>query len=157
MMGPMCHPFALIAVLRMYVFRPRVRASTSWVMFIALDPEKAPSLAKAMNECMSLITVVRAAVTELVKFVKTLPSSASMLPSWIDCVSRVLEGQIAFATPGACFRPLSKTDPAVAITSDIPAPAPGAAMNARPAVSAVKRSPSTIFVFFFGSISVIRG
>lgn len=74
--------------------------------------------------------------------------------------SNVPEGQIACATAGACWNPVTKALPMV-VAASVTAPAASAAapisgkpMNARPAERAVSMSSKIRLVLFLGSTSV---
>ena len=137
------------------MFSARPRENVSLGRETSSGPEKSPFCAKAMKEGTSPITVASAFTIPVVKVDWTLPSSVSMLPSWIDFVSSVPEGHIALATPGACCNPVSRTvNPALAAT-DMPSPTAG--IKAKPAVRAVKRSFRPRRVFCSGSIVLMRG
>ncbi len=70
-----------------------------------------------------------------------------------DCTLRVPDGQIVFATPGACCSPVNSTLPAVTVAwAAIPAAAiSGNPTNAKPTDSAVRILPSSKFAFVSGS------
>ena len=126
-----------------------------------LEPEKDPFEAKAMNEGTSDMISWSPALILLERSSLTPPRADCKSPICTICELTLPAGQMALATPGACWIPVLTILATSAVVTEsvsfMTAETSGSPRRAKPAVNAVKMSDKRTLVFFSGSISLMMG